>query len=176
MGSGILMKVKCNWVTCSFNAENVEYIKNNRKCAAYGLCECEDGIVLSSDVACENCKDDVDGLKCDCYTFISRYPLNIKEDNIMKFYEINRYQLEDKEYSKQLGSLNRELIKGNGTPEVIKSAYKTMCNKLREQLNLENTILLCTEENGEITIIEFDHKADGLTHEHYFEKGKGYYI
>jgi hypothetical protein len=94
----------------------------------------------------------------------------------VRVYEINRYQLEDKEYSKQLGAFNKELISGEGSPEVIKYAYKSICNQLREQLNLENIILLCTEENGEITIVEFGHKADGLTHEHGFEVGKGYYI
>lgn len=94
----------------------------------------------------------------------------------MRIYEINRYELEDKEYSRYLGRFSKLLVNSEESSEVIKEAYKTTCINLREQMNLENVILLCTEENGEIVIIEFDCKADGLTHKHYFEEGKGYYI
>ncbi|MBZ9622911.1 hypothetical protein G9F71_008595 [Clostridium sp. FP2] len=93
----------------------------------------------------------------------------------MRIYEINRYQFEDKEYSKWLGDLNKGLRKAGLKNESL-SAYKSICSQMREQICTENILLLCTENNGEITIIEFDHKADGLIHSHYFEEGKGYYI
>ena len=68
--------IKCDYITCSLNSTNKEYKLNRRNCPKNGLCECKDDIVLSSEVICENCGEDVDALKCNNYLFKSSYPLN----------------------------------------------------------------------------------------------------
>jgi hypothetical protein len=67
------MKVKCSWITCIHNSTNEDYIKYNGKCSKSGLCQCSYGIVLSSDVICESCQEEVDALKCENYMFKGKY-------------------------------------------------------------------------------------------------------
>ena len=58
------MKVKCEWTTCIYNSARCSFENNE----SMGECNCESGeIQLIENVTCDECKSEVDGLRCMSY-------------------------------------------------------------------------------------------------------------